>query len=172
MKYVSNIQIIFFLVADKNTEKLLNKSVLSKIPHFIIHSNSIASLDIVELIQNKTKNKELIVAFVSGTANDICKYASYLEGKDYISFPTAASMNGYTSANASILLNWQKKSFNAHLAKAIYIDINILINSPLRLTLSGFADFICRSTTQTTGYCLTYCLVRNTTLYPSHFHMI
>lgn len=137
-----------FLVADKNTAKLLNKSVFSKIPHFIIPSNSVASLDIVELIQNKTKSKELIVAFGSGTVNDICKYASYLEGKDYISFPTAASMNGYTSANASILVNGQKKSFNAHLAKAIYIDINILINSPLRLTLSGFADFICRSTTQ------------------------
>lgn len=137
-----------FLVADKNTAKLLNKSVFSKIPHFIIPSNSVASLDIVELIQNKTKSKELIVAFGSGTVNDICKYASYLEGKDYISFPTAASMNGYTSANASILVNGQKKSFNTHLAKAIYIDINILINSPLRLTLSGFADFICRSTTQ------------------------
>lgn len=143
-QYSNNI----FLVADKNTEKLLNKSVLSKIPNFIIPSNSIASLDIVELIQNKTKNKELIVAFGSGTVNDICKYASYLEGKDYILFPTAASMNGYTSANASILANGQKKSFNTHFAKAIYIDINILINSPLRLTLSGFADFICRSTTQ------------------------
>ncbi|WP_341808080.1 iron-containing alcohol dehydrogenase [Wolbachia endosymbiont (group E) of Neria commutata] len=111
-------------------------------------SGVIASLEIVNLVRSEAKDSDLIVAFGSGTINDICKYASYLEGKDYISFPTAASMNGYTSANASILVNGHKKSFEAHLPKAIYIDINILTNAPLRLTLSGFADFVCRSTVQ------------------------
>ncbi|MFP3018679.1 MAG: iron-containing alcohol dehydrogenase, partial [Candidatus Tisiphia sp.] len=109
---------------------------------------SLASLETVDLVRNKAKDSDLIVAFGSGTVNDICKYASYLEKKDYISFPTAASMNGYTSANASILVNGYKKSFKAHLPRAIYIDIDILANAPLRLTLSGFADFICRSTVQ------------------------
>ncbi|WP_353283213.1 iron-containing alcohol dehydrogenase [Wolbachia endosymbiont (group A) of Pogonocherus hispidulus] len=107
-----------------------------------------ASLETINLVRNKAKDSDLIVAFGSGTVNDICKYASYLEKKDYISFPTAASMNGYTSANASILVNGYKKSFKAHLPRAIYIDIDILTNAPLRLTLSGFADFICRSTVQ------------------------
>ncbi len=109
---------------------------------------SLASLETINLVRNKAKDSDLIVAFGSGTVNDICKYASYLEKKDYISFPTAASMNGYTSANASILVNGYKKSFKAHLPRAIYIDIDILTNAPLRLTLSGFADFICRSTVQ------------------------
>jgi glycerol-1-phosphate dehydrogenase [NAD(P)+] len=137
-----------FLVADENTAKLLNKNILNKISHSIIPGSSIASLEVVNLVRNRAKDSDLIIAFGSGTINDICKYASYLEGKDYISFPTAASMNGYTSANASILVNGHKKSFEAHLPKAIYIDISILINAPLRLTLSGFADFVCRSTVQ------------------------
>lgn len=159
-----------FLVADENTAKLLNKNVFNKIPNLIIPGNSTppvipmsatqmtpgremtpsraASLETVNLVRNKAKDSDLIVAFGSGTINDICKYASYLEKKDYISFPTAASMNGYTSANASILVNGYKKSFEAHLPRAIYIDIDILTNAPLRLTLSGFADFICRSTVQ------------------------
>ncbi|WP_353288050.1 iron-containing alcohol dehydrogenase [Wolbachia endosymbiont (group B) of Gerris lacustris] len=107
-----------------------------------------ASLETVNLVRNKAKDSDLMVAFGSGTVNDICKYASYLEGKDYISFPTAASMNGYSSANASILVDGYKKSFEAHLPKAIYIDTDIIANAPLRLTLSGFADFICRSTVQ------------------------
>jgi glycerol-1-phosphate dehydrogenase [NAD(P)+] len=110
--------------------------------------NGAASLETVNLVRSKTKSSDLIVAFGSGTVNDICKYASYLEGKNYISFPTAASMNGYTSANASILVNGYKKSFEAHLPRAIYIDTDILTNAPLCLTLSGFADFICRSTMQ------------------------
>ncbi|WCR58445.1 iron-containing alcohol dehydrogenase [Wolbachia endosymbiont of Ctenocephalides felis wCfeJ] len=110
--------------------------------------NSVASLETVNLVRNKAKDNDLIVAFGSGTVNDICKYASYLEKKDYISFPTAASMNGYTSANASVLVDGHKKSFAAHLPKAVYIDINIIANAPLCLTLSGFADFICRSTVE------------------------
>ncbi|MDD9332045.1 MAG: iron-containing alcohol dehydrogenase [Wolbachia sp.] len=137
-----------FLVADENTAKLLNRNVLNKISHLILPGNSIASSKIVDLVRNKAKGSDLIVAFGSGTVNDICKYASYLEGKDYISFPTAASMNGYISANASILVNEHKKSLDAHLPKAIYIDIDMLTNAPLHLTLSGFADFICRSTVQ------------------------
>lgn len=156
-----------FLVADENTAKLLNKNVFNKISHLIIPTppaipvsragmtssremtpSRAASLETVNLVRNKVKDSDLIVAFGSGTVNDICKYASYLEKKDYISFPTAASMNGYTSANASILVNGYKKSFKAHLPRAVYIDIDILANAPLRLTLSGFADFICRSTVQ------------------------
>ncbi|MDN5248334.1 MAG: iron-containing alcohol dehydrogenase [Wolbachia endosymbiont of Tyrophagus putrescentiae] len=140
-QYSNNI----LLVADENTAKLLDRSIFSKVSNLIITGNSIA---LVELVKNTARDKELIVAFGSGTVNDICKYASYLAEKDYISFPTAASMNGYTSKNASILVNEHKKSFHAHLAKAIYIDTDILINSPLRLTLSGFADFMCRSTVQ------------------------
>jgi glycerol-1-phosphate dehydrogenase [NAD(P)+] len=164
-----------FLVADENTAELLNKNVLNKISHLIIpaplvipardagiygrsqcratwmtpdNPDSIASLEIVNLVRNKAKDSDLIVALGSGTVNDICKYASYLEKKDYISFPTAASMNGYTSANASILVDGHKKSFAAHLPKAVYIDINMIADAPLRLTLSGFADFICRSTVE------------------------
>ncbi|MGL9717455.1 MAG: iron-containing alcohol dehydrogenase [Wolbachia sp.] len=137
-----------FLVADENTAKLLNKNVFEKISHLIIPGNSIASLDIVNSVRSKAKDSDLIVAFGSGTVNDICKYASYLEGKNYISFPTAASMNGYSSANASILVDGHKKSFATRLPKAIYIDIDIIASAPLRLTLSGFADFICRSTVE------------------------
>ncbi|MDG7056968.1 MAG: iron-containing alcohol dehydrogenase [Wolbachia endosymbiont of Penenirmus auritus] len=164
-----------FLVADKNTAELLNKNVLNKIAHLIIPAplvipardagiydrsqcraawmtsdrpDSVASLETVNLVRNKAKDSNLIVALGGGTVNDICKYASYLEKKDYISFPTAASMNGYTSANASILVDGHKKSFAAHLPKAVYIDIDIIADAPLRLTLSGFADFICRSTVE------------------------
>ncbi len=110
--------------------------------------NRVASLENVNLVRSRAKDSDLIVALGSGTVNDICKYATYLEGKNYISFPTAASMNGYTSANASILINGYKKSLVAHLPRAIYIDTNIIANAPLRLTLSGFADFICCSTVQ------------------------
>lgn len=89
-----------FLVADENTAKLLNKNVFNKISHLIIPTppaipvsragmtssremtpSRAASLETVNLVRNKVKDSDLIVAFGSGTVNDICKYASYLEKK-------------------------------------------------------------------------------------------
>lgn len=94
-----------FLIADENTAKLLNKNILNKVSHLIIPAttvipardydgsqchatwmtpnrlNSAASLQTVNLVRNKAKDSDLMVAFGSGTVNDICKYASYLEKK-------------------------------------------------------------------------------------------
>lgn len=137
-----------YLIADENTIKLLNKKSVTNIPHYIIPGNSASSIDLAQLIINKTKDFSTLVALGSGTINDLCKYASYISNKDYILFPTAASMNGYMSVNASILTGGYKRSFQAHLPKAIYIDLDVVISAPLRLTRSGFADFICRSTAQ------------------------
>ncbi|KJV69451.1 iron-containing alcohol dehydrogenase family protein [Candidatus Neoehrlichia lotoris str. RAC413] len=138
-----------FVVADINTANILDKRVFDMFNHYIIPGRFCASETLVDLIVKKAKGFDLIVAFGSGTINDICKYASYIENKDYIVFPTAPSMNGYTSLNASIIMNnGRKYSFNAHLPKAIYIDVDVIVNSPKRLIVSGFADFICRSTVQ------------------------
>ncbi|AHX04914.1 iron-containing alcohol dehydrogenase [Ehrlichia japonica] len=138
-----------FIVTDVDIVSLLSRVVLDNFKHFIIPRWSCASQKLVELIKEKSQDSDVLVSFGSGTINDICKYVSYITDKSYISFPTAPSMNGYTSSNASIMLNnGSKKSLQSHLPKAIYIDIDIIVNAPMRLIISGFADFICRSTVQ------------------------
>lgn len=138
-----------FIVTDVNLAPLLNKVVFNSVAHFIIPRWSCASQKLVELIKEKSRDSDVLVSFGSGTINDICKYVSYITNKRYISFPTAPSMNGYVSSNASIVLNnGHKKSLQAHLPEAIYIDVDIIVNAPQRLIISGFADFICRSTVQ------------------------
>ncbi|QGR02901.1 sn-glycerol-1-phosphate dehydrogenase [Ehrlichia ruminantium] len=138
-----------FIVADINTAALLDKVVFSTFQNFIILHKYCASQELVDLIQKKSQDADILVSFGSGTVNDICKYVSYITNKSYISFPTAPSMNGYSSSNASITFNCgNKKSLKAHLPKAIYVDIDIIVNAPQRLIVSGFADFICRSTVQ------------------------
>ena len=138
-----------FIVADVNTAALLNKVVFNTFKNFIILQKYCASQELVELIKEKSQDADILVSFGSGTVNDICKYVSYITNKSYISFPTAPSMNGYSSSNASITFNCgNKKSLKAHLPKAIYVDVDIIVNAPKRLIVSGFADFICRSTVQ------------------------
>ncbi|XGA08594.1 MAG: iron-containing alcohol dehydrogenase [Wolbachia endosymbiont of Xenopsylla cheopis] len=137
-----------YLIADENTIKLLGNKLAASISHHVIPGDAPPSSSFIELIVNKAKDFNTLVALGSGTINDLCKYASYISNKDYILFPTAASMNGYMSASASILTGGYKKSFQAHLPKVIYIDLDVVTSAPLRLTRSGFADFICRSTAQ------------------------
>ncbi|AXW84351.1 sn-glycerol-1-phosphate dehydrogenase [Anaplasma marginale] len=135
------------LVADSNTAKLISSAVLNSFNHYTIQGEYCASTALVDCVKNASKSADFIIALGSGSINDVCKYVSKTEGKEYILFPTAPSMNGYTSPNASITIkNGTKKSFAGQLPRAIYIDTGTLANAPARMINSGFADFVCRST--------------------------
>ena len=63
-------------------------------------------------------------------------------------FGTAPSMNGYASANASIVVEGHKKTLSAHLPMAIFLDTDVCAKAPKRLIASGVGDSLCRSTAQ------------------------
>jgi glycerol-1-phosphate dehydrogenase [NAD(P)+] len=102
----------------------------------------------VEQIIKHAKNTDLIIAFGSGTINDLCKYASYNLNIDYIVIASAPSMNGYISSNASITINNFKKSLAAKFPIAAFFDLNILAKAPLKLIQAGLGDSLARSTAQ------------------------
>lgn len=91
---------------------------------------------------------DALIAVGSGTINDLCKHVSAQMGQPYAVFPTAPSMNGYTSANASIIVNGLKQSFAAQLPRAVLIDIEVLANAPARLIRAGLGDALARPTAQ------------------------
>lgn len=99
-------------------------------------------------IEAKTKRADFLVAVGSGTINDLVKYAAYKAGKPYIIFPTAASMNGYVSANASISLKGKKESHAATLPIAVLVDMHMLAAAPARLSQAGLGDSLARPTAQ------------------------
>lgn len=99
-------------------------------------------------VRAATREAQALVAVGSGTINDVCKYASHLAGKPYAVFPTAPSMNGYTSANASIILDGLKQSFAAHLPAAVLCDAQTLAAAPARLLRAGLGDSVARPTAQ------------------------
>ena len=91
----------------------------------------------------KAQNHDLIIALGSGTINDLCKLASHNLKIPYVIFASAASMNGYLSANASIMIDGHKKSLSATLPIAVYCDLGILKAAPSDLTKAGIADSLC-----------------------------
>ena len=89
-----------------------------------------------------------LIAIGSGTVNDLTKYAAAQAGKPYLVVATAASMNGYTSANASLEDAGHKTSFAARTPCAVIADTTILAASPKRMTRAGLGDTLCRSTVE------------------------
>ncbi|SOC84406.1 glycerol-1-phosphate dehydrogenase [NAD(P)+] [Ensifer adhaerens] len=107
----------------------------------------------VEALQRDTAGAEALVAVGSGTINDLCKYATFLDGRPYSVFGTAPSMNGYTSSTASITLrSGLKTTRKAHAAKGVFIDIDVSAAAPQYLIGAGLGDSLCRPTAQIDWY--------------------
>jgi glycerol-1-phosphate dehydrogenase [NAD(P)+] len=140
------------VVFDSNTYGALGERVLrslrqnsTAVPLGVSPS---ATQQEAERIMEAARNAKALVAIGSGTINDLTKYAAHLLKIPYVVFPTAPSMNGYVSANASIEVNGYKKTLPAGPPVGVFCDLQVLSQSPIRLIRSGFGDSICRSTAQ------------------------
>lgn len=116
--------------------------------HITLGKTVMADDDTVALLQRRSFHCDALIAVGSGTVNDLCKYASFLDEKPYLIFPTAASMNGYVSANASITREGVKTTLPAHMPRAVFCDLSILTDAPERLSKSGLGDSLARPTAQ------------------------
>lgn len=102
----------------------------------------------VEMLSSYLGAADFSVAVGAGTINDLTKYSTFKLGKKYITVPTAPSVNGYSSANASIEVAGVKKSVAAHLPFAIFMDIDVQVQAPYRLIIAGVGDALARATAQ------------------------
>lgn len=144
----------FAVVSDATTHALLGCSVepalasLGKVTSIVLPERPHADADNVELIRKESATADALVAVGSGTINDLCKYASARDGKPYVVFATAPSMNGYTSLNAAITVNGHKKSLTAQAPLGVFVDLGIMVAAPARMIRSGLGDSLCRPTAQ------------------------
>ena len=83
-----------------------------------------------------------IIALGAGTVNDIAKMAATLSGVPYIALGTAASMNGYASGIAAILVDGLKTTLPARPPRAIVLDSKVLCQAPPALAAAGLGDLL------------------------------
>lgn len=104
----------------------------------------------VEWLSDRIRTDSItgVVSVGSGTINDLSKLAAARAGIPYLSVATAASMNGYSSAGASVLQHGHKISERAAPPRAVIADVDILAAAPRRLARSGLGDTLCRSTVE------------------------
>jgi len=142
------------VVSDATTHGVLGARVAAalggpgRVNEIVLPKAPAADMATVERVRQQTKDAATIVAVGSGTINDLCKYASFLDRKPYVVFGTAPSMNGYTSISAAITEHGHKKSLPAHVPLGVFLDLEVLSRAPLRMIRSGLGDSVCRPTAQ------------------------
>jgi glycerol-1-phosphate dehydrogenase [NAD(P)+] len=144
------------VVSDPQTEAALGARVrralrgggsTRQVP-ILLGSHPKADQDTVEAIRQAGRKADALVAVGSGTINDLCKYAAAAEGKPYVVFATAPSMNGYTSKNASITVGGLKRTLPARAPRGVFMDLGVMAAAPPRMIRAGVGDTLCRSTVQ------------------------
>jgi len=145
----------FMIVADKNTAHALGDSVFQAVKQkgwdVIYHVLDPEGLHTDETTLTRVLNAydaipRLFVAVGSGTITDTVRFTSHRSQNQFVSFPTAPSVDAYTSKNAPVTISHLKGSIYCHAPIAIFTDLPIICASPKFLTASGFGDLISKLT--------------------------
>ena len=138
------------ILADIHTWPVLGEKVCSLfrsagIPvgkHIIMEEEFHAEWKYVELVDGllDANPGSVLVSVGSGVINDLCKLSSHHHGQSYLTLPTAASVDGYSSFGASITFEGAKQTFSCPAPVAIIADLDVIAAAPKEMTAAGYAD--------------------------------
>lgn len=97
------------------------------------------SVELVDSLLDK-EPEAVLVAVGSGVINDLCKLSSHHHGQSYLTLPTAASVDGYSSCGASISYEGAKQPFPCPAPGIIVADLDVIAAAPATMTAAGYAD--------------------------------
>lgn len=96
-------------------------------------------------IEKNLSDEKTIITVGTGTITDIGKITGNKFNIPVVCFPTAASMNAYTSPVAAYIKEGVKFTISVKSAEGIFMDFETIKNAPYELTKSGFADSLAKS---------------------------
>ncbi|MFO7965699.1 MAG: iron-containing alcohol dehydrogenase [Desulfobacterales bacterium] len=146
----------YLILADERTYKVAGcfieqslETMGSSVRHCIVadrHGESPVTDDkTVNTIIKQAPDADMYIAAGSGVVNDLTKWIAYQRQKPFLTFATAASMNGYASANVSASIDGLKVLFPSQACKAVFAVPEIIENAPFELTVSGLGDVIAKT---------------------------
>ena len=83
-----------------------------------------------------------LVAAGAGTIHDITRYAAHSRGIPLISYPTAASVDGFASSVSAMTWHGFKKTMPGTAPLCIVADTGVFARAPYRMTASGVSDVL------------------------------
>ncbi len=143
------------VISDTNTEEAMGRRVAKElrgwtdVDEIIFPGDTHCDEPTIALMQEKTRHCDGCVVVGSGSLSDTVKFATFKDGRKYVSFATAGSMNGYGAGTASVTLaNGYKTSVAAHAPRAVFVDLAVSAAAPSWLAAAGLGDSLCRPTAQ------------------------
>ncbi|NNK12921.1 MAG: iron-containing alcohol dehydrogenase [Desulfofustis sp.] len=143
------------IIADSRTYGVAGREIAdlcknggAKCSRFIVpdHGGESPTVDDTtrDLLLKRTADSDFLLALGSGVINDLVKWVAFLQHKPYIVVATAASMNGYASANVAATIDGLKVLFHATPPKAVIATPDILLNAPYELSAAGLGDVLAK----------------------------
>lgn len=109
----------------------------------ITSENVVADNEYVDVVMNSLPSApDVLIAVGSGTIHDLTRFVSHKKSIPFISYPTAASVDGFVSTVAAMTWFGLKKTFPAQAPLYVVADTNIFSKAPRRLTAAGIGDLM------------------------------
>ncbi|ADO55824.1 sn-glycerol-1-phosphate dehydrogenase [Paenibacillus polymyxa] len=97
---------------------------------------------IMKVLLGVADQSQAVLAVGSGTIHDLVRFVCYKMNRPFLSVPTAASVDGFTSAGAPLIVDGSKQTFQAVPPEAIFADLSVLESAPQTMTAAGFGDML------------------------------
>lgn len=140
-----------FLVADTNTYEAQGRAVEKALRAAgfdlkqIVFTNKEVIADaahVFDVLIAAGAEPRTYIAVGSGTLTDITRFASHRTHSQFISVPTAPSVDGFASIGAPLIVHGVKITVICQAPLAIFADINTLSSAPQAMIAAGFADML------------------------------
>lgn len=139
------------LVADDNTYAAAGRQLSEKLKAagFDVKTSLLKGEEIiateqyfVQVLLDTGREERTFVAVGSGSITDITRFVSFHTRSNFIVFPTAASVDGYTGAGAPSVIAGFKKTVMCQSPLAVFGDTDVLSAAPQKMIASGFGDIL------------------------------
>ena len=135
------------IICDANTKKAAAESMrdyfdsleILEVTGSDIHANDNY---VAKIQENLAETADILIAVGAGTIHDLTRYTAYARGINFISVPTAASVDGFVSTVAAMTWHGMKKTLPAAAPMYVLADTDIFAKAPFRLTASGISDLM------------------------------
>ena len=135
------------LICDTNSYKAteeLMEDIYDRCQVLILDAEGLeADERAVEIVENYMEEDiDLVLAVGAGTIHDLSRFVAHQYRLPFVSVPTAASSDGFTSTVADMTWNGVKRVFQASAPLFVFADTDIFAKAPARLTAAGVSDIL------------------------------
>ena len=133
----------YAVVCDGNTEPIARRAFPGD-ALIVFPAGSHATEQAADGCISRIKSDGLrgLIACGSGSVHDIARYAAHAEGIPFVSFPTAASVDGFASGVAAMTWHGRKVTFPSTPPVALFADDDVYSAAPRELLASGVGDIV------------------------------